>query len=681
MAADAPSNAGPTLVLGDDPVARRVAQFLRDEPGLLARIEGAAEVGFVVDDVRAGRVEATAAAWAMAGVDPPREPVSWETIAAQILPPGERARSFTRRAAALKKAAPYEFQMSVGAPGAQRLLWVENVPRRDPQGACYGFLGIVRDVTEIRRAQKEIARRDALLGRAQRLARFGHFFHDLTTDQLFWSDELAMLFGMPQDAAPARHRERMAAVLAPGELARLIAVRDAAFSNGRASFSITLTGRRIDDGAARTIFKDAAVDYNEHGDAVAVYGIIQDVTARIQAERDARDREQLLQTAQSIGQMGQWRIDLDTMTATTSPALRAIYGAPPDEPETVPLSFLHERIVEPDERGRVDPIRADAIRKGEPYVLESRLMRIDGGEPRIVRTYGLPGRDADGRVDHYVGFVQDVTEEVRARHERERLERALQTAQNAETLNFFAGGLAHEVSNMLQPAFTFMALAKSAGEACDASAASAHLDQALHAMRRAADVARRALDFVNVDSASVGAVRLASVLSEARPLIDAAAAKVTWSLPADPTERHVAADATGLIQVLLNLVQNAVDAGGDGVGVAISAERVDVVAPDAERLEIPAGCYVRMRVVDDGPGFSDSDRARAFEPLFTTKAPGRGTGLGLPVARTLVRRWGGDVILEANHPDAGPGAAFAIYLPIVNPATNVDPDAAVTAGR
>ena len=118
----------------------------------------------------------------------------------------------------------------------------------------------------------------------------------------------------------------------------------------------------------------------------------------------------------------------------------------------------------------------------------------------------------------------------------------------------------------------------------------------------------------------------------------------------------------GHVQVLVNLIINAVDA-MEGTGqLTVATQRVVLEEPDSKvRPELPPGPYVRIQVSDSGAGMDAETRGRAFEPFFTTKPEGEGTGLGLYICQNIIREHGGAITLESQP---GKGTVFRICLPV-----------------
>lgn len=278
------------------------------------------------------------------------------------------------------------------------------------------------------------------------------------------------------------------------------------------------------------------------------------------------------------------------------------------------------------------------------------------GERRIFEARAAPLAGRQGTV-----FVfTDVTDEVRERAERERLERDLQRMQKMEALGALAGGLAHEINNLLQPILTYSDLARMRVE--DPRVRN-HLDRIGECVGRARDIVRGALAFARQDAPRVERRDVVRACGEGARLareVVPRSIRFEVDLPSEPRFAMIA--ETELTQVLLNLVKNAADATGDGGSVVLSAHAATIDKAEAAHLAVEPGPFFVISVRDDGPGIPEAVRERLFEPFFTTKPPGQGTGLGLSVAYGIVHGFGGTIV--ADNPPSG-GAELRVYVPLL----------------
>ncbi|MEQ1569282.1 MAG: PAS domain S-box protein [Myxococcota bacterium] len=263
-----------------------------------------------------------------------------------------------------------------------------------------------------------------------------------------------------------------------------------------------------------------------------------------------------------------------------------------------------------------------------------------------------------------LSIVQDVSDQ-------DALEAQLREAQKLEAVGRLAGGVAHDFNNLLTVMMTAGDLLRR--ELPITSGARGLVDDLMLAAGRASELTRQLLAVGRAQPRHPVVVDLGEVVRRLERLITSAAgadATVSWSIEPRQT---VEADPGQLEQVVMNLVLNARDAtGGRGrIDVAVRG-----VADDPE-----LGPAVELVVRDDGPGMDPETRARVFEPFFSTKPAGRGSGLGLASVYGIVRQSGGRVTVES---EAGRGATFRVALPFrLRGAPSIPPEVSprVVTGR
>jgi nitrogen-specific signal transduction histidine kinase/ActR/RegA family two-component response regulator len=257
-----------------------------------------------------------------------------------------------------------------------------------------------------------------------------------------------------------------------------------------------------------------------------------------------------------------------------------------------------------------------------------------------------------GRIVRVQGAVQDITE-------RRSMERHLLRAQRMESIGTLAGGIAHDLNNVLSPILMSVDLLRM--EELDH-----RRQQALRTIeasaRRGADMVRQVLSFaqgiegrrLKFDAGHLVA-DIAMIARETFPRhlrIETEVAHDLWSVMGDPTQIH---------QVLLNLCVNARDALTQGGRITLAARNETVVGPHPDiSMEARPGRYVLLEVTDDGSGIAAELLDRIFEPFFTTKETGRGSGLGLSTSLAIIRSHGGFIVVKSRP---GEGSTFRTYLP------------------
>lgn len=242
---------------------------------------------------------------------------------------------------------------------------------------------------------------------------------------------------------------------------------------------------------------------------------------------------------------------------------------------------------------------------------------------------------------------------------RQRMERQLRESQKLEAMGKLAGGLAHELNNVLQPIVT---LAQHSADRDDippeTKTKMAHI---LAAASHGSEIVRDVLTFAS------GGVREPECLDLAAALTDIVAysrenlaESVTVETRFDQDAGLVSLNRVELTQVIANLLSNGADAMGHRGLISVALDVCHLDESIAEFKGLAVGCYARITVADQGPGIAPDAMGRVFDPFFTTKDAGEGTGLGLAVAHGLVRDWGGSIAVQSS---VGRGAAFEVLVP------------------
>jgi signal transduction histidine kinase len=281
------------------------------------------------------------------------------------------------------------------------------------------------------------------------------------------------------------------------------------------------------------------------------------------------------------------------------------------------------------------------------------------GERHIEVTIA-PLYDAIGRCTNFVGTVHDLTTRINAELERTRLVSQLNQAQRMQSLGTLAGGIAHDFNNILA------AISGNAGlalqdEAVD-PAVRIHLLEIQKASTRAIDLVRQILTFSRHTPPKREIVEPIDVVREAMNLLRATLSQTialeTHFAEDTPT---IEVDSTQLHQVVMNLGTNAAHAvpTRDGV-IRVLVDACDVSESDPPVADLAAGRYVRLQVIDNGCGMDETTLKRAFDPFFTTRQPGEGTGLGLSVVHGIVQSHRGGVEI---HSRVHQGTTVVVYLP------------------
>ncbi|MEZ4387370.1 MAG: PAS domain S-box protein [Candidatus Krumholzibacteriia bacterium] len=302
------------------------------------------------------------------------------------------------------------------------------------------------------------------------------------------------------------------------------------------------------------------------------------------------------------------------------------------------------------------------LQAGGQWIGETRMIGRDGRTLDIfLRAYAI--KDPQGKVAGLVGVHTDITASKRAEEEKHELELRLQQAQRLEAVGTLAGGIAHDFNNILAAILGNAEMA--AAELGPGHPASHLVGQVLQASARARDLVHQILTFSRQADHEQRPVDLAGVVAEGLRLLRATiptTIEIRQTLAADVGA--VLVDPTRIHQVVLNLCTNAAHAmRGTGGVLGVDLRSTDLASREPD-LDLPPGRYARLTVSDTGLGIAAESIDRIFEPYYTTKDKGVGTGLGLSVAHGIIKDHGGAITVTS---EVGRGTTFTVHLPQVAP--------------
>ena len=396
------------------------------------------------------------------------------------------------------------------------------------------------------------------------------------------------------------------------------------------------------------------------GNPVGAATIARDITKNKRAEEALRRSEERFKLIEENIDEVFWISDPDISEITyISPAYERVWGRTRKSLLENPISFIEG--IHPDDRERVLS-DLELQKAGKPFDHEYRVTHPDGST-RWIWDRGFPIRDDAGRLTHYAGVAQDITE-------RRRLEGQFRQAQKMEAVGRLAGGVAHDFNNLLTIINGYSELAlerlhpddplrSSIEEITKAGGQAASLTRQLLAFSRQQVLAPRVLD-LNALVADVEKM-LRRLIGEDIDLVMVPGAELG----------RVKADPGQIEQILVNLAVNARDAMPEGGKLVIETANVEI--DDAYARSHPVvtpGRYVMLAMSDTGTGMDAATQAHIFEPFFTTKEHGKGTGLGLSTVYGIVKQSGGFVWV---YSEPGLGSTFKIYLPLVEDAAESVP--------
>lgn len=539
--------------------------------------------------------------------------------------------------------------------GGRVILETSGVPIIDEDGVWRGCRGIHRDVTASVRASERLRRTQYAVDRMNDAAfwigpdgRFIEVNEAACRGLGYTKDELLRLRVSDVEAVvPAESWEGFWS-----DLKR----------QGRQVFE---SRHRRKDGSEFPV--EVSVNYVESAGEEYHFAVVRDLTARKAAEAELAGARAMLQAAIEQSPAGILIADPpDGRIRLANSAAVQIRGAPTDSLVGIPIGDYVRcwQAFYPDGTP-YDPRQlplARALLDGETVRDEELVVHhVDGSDRRLLCNAG-PVLGPDGEVLGGVVVFSDITE-------HRRLQQQLSQSQKMEAVGRLAGGVAHDLNNLLSPVLGYSELMLAELEEGDSSRGAA--DEIHAAALRARDLVRQLLAFGRRQPLVVKPVDLNHVLSGFHPFLRRTIredVRIELLLAEGPLSFE--ADGRQIEQVLLNLALNAQDAMPAGGTLTMETGWRDLNERAARvHGEVAPGRYVTLAISDTGDGMDERTRERIFDPFFTTKELGHGTGLGLATVYGIVKQHGGHIWVES---EPGRGSRFECCFPVSEAAAGED---------
>ena len=388
----------------------------------------------------------------------------------------------------------------------------------------------------------------------------------------------------------------------------------------------------------------------------------QEIMIRSEDLKKTRER---LELAMDAAEHGFWDWNLDTDDVYFSSRYYTMLGYEPGE---LPMKLkTWVNLMHPDDQKTIVPEVENYVKNAQPYEVEFRLKTKDGDWKWISGRGKSYEKDVDGIPHRAVGVHVDITDRIQTEQEKKKLEVQLRQAQKMEAIGSLAGGIAHDFNNVLYAIIGYTELSMDAVP--EGSKARRNLQAVLKAADRAKDMIQQILTFSRKTEKEKKPISVQSVLREAVNLI-------RTSLPSTIEIRQdidaecgpIMADPTQIHEIIMNLGTNAYHAMREKGGVLGITLRQEEISTDDSKydLNLHPGSYLKLIVEDTGHGIDSNIMENIFDPYFTTKGVGEGTGMGLSVVHGIVRDHGGDIKV---YSEPGKRTAFHVYLPLIETGT------------
>lgn len=520
-------------------------------------------------------------------------------------------------------------------PKSDRWLGIRVFPIPD------GFAIYVKDVSENRRARRAIEESEERFRLLSKATNDAIWDWDLNADIIWWNEGIETIFGF--------HRDEVGASIAfweslihPDEKDRVYKSVLHAIASHEEQWSAEYRFRRKDKTYVYVLDRGYIIR-DARGKAVRMLGCITDLTSKKLAEARLREQAALIDLASDAIMVR----DLNQRVLFWNRSAENIYGW--REAEVLGKSVMEFLIDNPDDL----KIAEEAVLRDGVWSGEAQHRTRGGGRVTVFARWTLV-RDDDGNPSGVLAINSDITE-------RRALEQQFFRAQRMESIGTLAGGIAHDLNNVLAPILLSVDMLR---ERIDDDNGRAMLDTVQKCAQRGAELIKQVLTFARGNDAREVPLNPSQIVREVEQIIyDTFPRNIHCEIKVPADLLHIKADPTQLHQMLMNLCVNARDAmpGGGTLSIHVENRIVDEVYSGMS-MDARPGSYVVFVVSDTGVGISRELHDRIFEPFFSTKDIGQGTGLGLSTTFAIVKDHRGFLDMES---EPGKGSVFRAYLPAI----------------
>jgi PAS domain S-box-containing protein len=534
-------------------------------------------------------------------------------------------------------------------------VWLETVADflNDARGRPMAFVFCSRDISARRQIEEKLLHRESCLsaiidnlpGPAWLKDREGRY---LTANRAF-----AVTCGMQSgdDIAGMTDYD-----LWPGEMAKNLRAED--FKVMQTGSSMIIEQQIPVKGGPRWFesFKAPVRDAQEN--TIGTTGYAREVTERKKAERESFENFEKFRILADNSTDVIWTMDLEGRMTYISPSITQVAGYSQEEVVGNSMAnFLHPE----DLPAVLENIRSELQKPREERIdrklVEVRHLSKDGSllDTEISASWLY---DRDGEVIGIQGSTRDISARRKMEEERTRLEKQLLHAQKMEAIGTLAGGIAHDINNMLTTIQGYVTLMQVDIRGYHPD--SEKLEKISEQIRSGANLTSQLLGFARGGKYEIKTCDPNELLKRSSDVFGRTKKEVSITLKLYPGVWAIDVDPVQIEQTLFNMFINSWQAMPDGGDLYLVTNNIVLDESAATPHGVKPGRYVTISITDTGVGMDDETRKRIFEPFFTTKALGQGTGLGLASSYGIIKNHDGFIAVKS---EMGKGSTFRIYLP------------------
>lgn len=525
----------------------------------------------------------------------------------------------------------------------EKIFVVENAHLvLDDIGDVLYYEGTAVNISKRKLIEEELLRSERSLREAQRIAHLGNWEYDASKGTIYCSEEVYSLLGyQPDEVIPT-----FAVYLEKVHPVDKKYVTEAFQNVSKFNNPFEVTHRLcLDKGIVKWVKLFCEIHFDDKERMVRSIGTIQDITKQHTTATMLEESESKLRSYVENAPNGIFITEATGNILEVNGAAIAITGYTPAE---LQMMCLHE-IMQQEDGNSIEDLFIAAAKAGKVSGEMLYHTKDNSSGTLIVDMVKL-------EQNLFLVFVTNITE-------RKALEVQLRQAQKLEAIGIMAAGIAHDFNNILQSQFLYAGLIEKSLP--DDEKLKANFQQILKSGEQAGNLVQQILTFSQPAGEDFTPIRIQDILFDMLELVQASLPNnIELRQDIDMTAHPVMGEQTQMQQIILNLCNNARQAieGKDGL-LLISAKEIptqEIVELDG--LEVGSQRVIELRVGDNGIGMDEATTERIFDPFYTTKDIGQGTGLGLAVVYGIVKKMNGHILISSN---IGYGSLFKIWFPVI----------------
>ena len=542
---------------------------------------------------------------------------------------------------------PFDIEIRILRPeGEIHWMHARGSAEKNEDGNVIRMFGTAQDVTDRKHAERELQEKEQLLSVHLENTPVCAIFWNLDFKVVDWNPAAETIFGYTREEAVGKHAGNL---IIPEEIRASIdgVFQDLMTQKGGArstNENITKDGRRIICDWYNTTLKDS------DDKIVGVASLVHDVTERIYTAQELQKEKEIAQGYLDLAPVIFVAINNEGEVTLINQKGCDVLGY--DYEEIVGKNWFDNFIPEID--AKIMQVSGQLL-NGDigPVKYYENPVLTKTGEERMVAWHNTVIKDSEDNITGHLSSGEDITD-------KRRLRAQLQQAQKMESIGNLAGGIAHDFNNILASIIGFTELALD--EASNGTTLEDSLQEVYSAGKRAKDLVKQILAFARQSDEKRSPIRPGTIAKEVLKFIRSTIPTTIEIRQDIESNSLIMGNATQVHQVVMNLCTNAAHAMEDSGGV-LKVSLKDVVLDKKDLSSgMRQGEYIEIVVSDSGVGIAPGIIESIFDPYFTTKDPGEGTGMGLAMVHGIVENYSGKISV---HSQLGKGTAFSIYLPII----------------